>query len=69
MKFEVSPHAQYRFLERGVSMDNIKQVILRPSSTRLRHGGRIEATKNINGRDITVIYIKQNGKLFIITVI
>ncbi len=68
MKIDVSLHAEYRLIARGIDIDNVKKVIRDPSQSTPQNDGRIKATKKLeNGRILSIIYIKQKTNFVIIT--
>lgn len=69
MKLVLSTHAQIRLSERGIDFSKIKKVIKEPDKSKAEFGGRIKATKLIEGRNITVIYYKNKNEFVIITAI
>jgi len=69
MKIQLSTHAKYRSLERGVSIDTIKRVIGNPSKISNQAEGQIRVEGEVDGRNIIVVYIKNKTNFVIITVI
>ena len=68
MKIHVPQHAEYRLVERGIDIDNIKKVISSPSESQTTNEGRIKVKKQLeDGRILTIIYVERNNQFVIIT--
>lgn len=63
MNFKVTPHAQYRLRERGISIERVKNVILNPDKHVMQNDGSIKAVR----KDLIVIYKKEKRQYVIIT--
>ena len=68
MKFNISPHAQYRYYERGISTEAIKTTIREPDNETFQTNGKIKAEKLIDEKKLIVIYLKDGKEFVIITV-
>ncbi len=62
MKLTFTVHFKFRLAQRGIDIDYIKQVIMRPDETSQYPEGQIVSIKAISGRKLKVVYIKDFGK-------
>lgn len=68
MKLRFTHHAQYRMDERGISVSSIKSVLKNPDRTEPVFGAKMLARKNIDGKVLEVIYVKDKNDFVIITI-
>lgn len=67
MKIKFSPHAKKRLKQRSVSESQARLTILNPDFTLAADRNRIIARKKLNGKSLEVVYVKENGKVIVIT--
>ena len=67
MKFRFTSHAQYRIRERGLSIANIKQAILRPDLVESFSHDTVKVKKMMAGKTLIVVYSKNRNEYLIIT--
>lgn len=67
MKFIFTTHAKQRMIERGIKIEQIKDVIELPDYT-ITKDGKIEVYKRIDNRTLKIVYAK-NKFIKIITLI
>lgn len=67
MKFIFTTHAKQRMIERGIKIEQIKDVIELPDYT-ITKDGKIEVYKRIDNRTLNIVYAK-NKFIKIITLI
>lgn len=68
VKFRFTHHAEYRiFVERGISAENIKEVIREPDNIVNLPDGMIKCSKQIRRGILTVVYYKDKNVYVIVT--
>ena len=68
MKLEFTNHAKHRiFIERGISVDEIKKVIREPDNIILLPDGVEKCEKEIGRDTLVVVYRKEKNVYIIIT--
>ena len=68
MKVHVPLHAEMRFLERGIDIDNVKKVVRSNKPKIPTFDDRIKVTDTLSDdRTLTVIYKEEKNKFIIIT--
>jgi hypothetical protein len=67
MKVEYSPHSQKRLKLRGIAKAQVLLAILKPDAVLSASRNRLIARKKLNGKTLEVIYVKESGKIVIIT--
>lgn len=65
---EYSMHAIQRMFERDISEKQVEQTIRNPDYTKTMLDGRKASVKKFNGRTITILYVKKETNIRIITV-
>ncbi len=68
MKLKFTHHSQYRMDERGIAVSNIKSALQNPDSVGSVSSGKFLARKNIGGKTLEVVYIKDQSEFVIITI-
>lgn len=68
MELILTNHAKKRMAERGIKLEQIKEVIDFPTYT-TRKDSKIEAYKEINGKTLKVVYIQKAKFIKITTLI
>jgi len=68
MNIILTDHTKKRMAERAIKLEEIKNTVEMPDYT-VTKNGKIEAHKNINNRNIKVVYSKEGKFIKIITVI
>lgn len=72
MKLKFTIHCQIRILERGINIEHIKKVILKPDKKKNAGDGATKAWKKIGSKELVVIYSRdgfrdRKNEYFIIT--
>ena len=68
MRIVLTKHAQKRMVERGISMENILEVVENPDYT-IRRGELTEGFKKINSRNFKIVFEVREKFIKIITVV
>lgn len=67
MKFRFTNHAQYRILERKISIENIKSVINKPDLLEVLSSGKIKCRKSFDGKALIVVYFRLRKEVIVLT--
>jgi len=67
MKIQYSPHAKKRLKQRGITKDQARLAVLNSDYAQQTDRNRIIARKKLNGKTLEIIYVKENGKIIVIT--
>ena len=59
-------HAQYRLLERGISIEQIKVVLKSPQLKRFSHG-RWVARAQVDDENVEVVYVEKGRDMIVLT--
>jgi len=62
MKLKLTRHFQDMIQYRGIELDDVKKALNSPDSLEDAYGGALKATKRIGGKEIEVVYCKENFK-------
>jgi hypothetical protein len=67
MKIVYTDHTRARMKQRNIREDDITATLRSPDDTYSSFGGRECARKMIRGRELEVIYVKENDQRVVIT--
>ncbi|MDO8573049.1 MAG: DUF4258 domain-containing protein [bacterium] len=67
MKFRFTNHAQYRILERKISIENIKSVINKPDLSEVLPNDKIKCRRSFDGKTLVVVYLKSREDVIVLT--
>lgn len=62
MLLKQTVHFQTRAMERGINFDHVKKAVKEPDSKEDVLDGKTKVTKEIDGKTIEVVYLKENFK-------
>ena len=66
MKITFTSHAQYRLMERKISLANVRDAVLN-SNIFSAEGGLLRARKKFDGKILEVVYKKSKSDIVVIT--
>ena len=67
MVIKYSPHAEKRLRQRGILKTQVKLTLSEPDAVLHSDRNRLIARKKLNGKTLEVIYVKESGKIIIVT--